>query len=68
MSPLLMEALQMLKSHLKKERLSFMASWKTLEKDMICDAPDDNLLTRLLDDGAQDDLDFIINLLNKEDN
>ena len=60
MSPFLMEALQMLKSHLKKERLSFMASWKTEENEMIDDAPDDDLLASLLDAELQDVLDRII--------
>ena len=68
MSPSLMEALQMLKSHLKKERLSFTASWKTVEKEMVVDAPDDDLLASLLSDNFQDSLDHMINSVNKEDN
>ena len=67
-SPPLMEALQMLKFYLKKERLSFTASWVLAEKDLADDVPDDNFLGRLLDDDFQDGLDRIINFINKENN
>lgn len=46
-APLLMEALQMQKFHLKKERLSFTSSWMTNEKDMTIDAPDADLLAEM---------------------
>jgi hypothetical protein len=39
-SPLLMEALQMLKFHLKKECLNFTNSWVTAESQMTEDDPD----------------------------
>jgi hypothetical protein len=42
--PFLMEALQMVKFHLKKERFSFTSSWETDEKEMTIDHPDIDLL------------------------
>jgi hypothetical protein len=61
MSPPLMEALQMLKSQLKKERLNFTASWITEENEMVDDSlDDDDLLTNLLDGDFQDSLDRIV--------
>jgi hypothetical protein len=60
-SPLLMEALQMLKFHLKKERLNFTESWVTPESQMTKDNPDADLLDNLLGDvGVQDALDGIM--------
>ena len=46
-NPLLMETLQMLKFHLKKERLNFTASWITTEPHMLEDMPDADLLMLL---------------------
>jgi hypothetical protein len=65
-SPLLMEALQMLKFHLKKERLNFTADWMTAEKRMIDDDLDGDLLRKLLDDNCQDGLDHVIQSINDE--
>ena len=48
LSPLTMEALQMLKFHLKKERLNFTQGWTTTEKQMIDDLPDDEVMMSLL--------------------
>ena len=45
-----MEVLQMLKFHLKKERLNFTQAWMTSEKEMTEDVPDDDLLQRLFTD------------------
>jgi len=62
-SPLLMEALQMLKFYLKKERLNFTESWVTSESQMTEDDPDQgrDLLDNLLKDvGVQDTLDSIM--------
>lgn len=59
-SPPLMEALQMLKFHLKKERLNFTAGWMTTETDMIDDTPDDDLLHNLLDGDFQNGLDRLM--------
>ena len=63
-----MEALQMLKSHLKKERLDFTAAWRTTEQEMIDDAPDSDLLASLLDGDFQDGLDRIIKSTNNDEN
>src|SRR5215510_10093033 len=62
--PFLMEALQMLKFHLKKERLSFTVAWMTSEKQMTEDDLDDNLLKNLLDGDFQDSLDRVIQSIN----
>lgn len=63
MSPVLMEALQMLKFALKKERLSFTSSWKAEEKDMSADHLDGDLLGDLLrstGDSSHADIEDII--------
>jgi hypothetical protein len=70
--PLLMEALQMLKFHLKKERLNFTAGWKTLDKQMKEDDPEGDPLHRLADqvdepEGFQDMLDDILKSVDEED-
>ena len=58
-----MEALQMLKFYLKKERLNFTESWVTSESQMTEDDPDQgrDLLDNLLKDvGVQDTVDSIM--------
>jgi len=47
-SPFLMEALQMLKFHLKKKHLNFMEGWVIPESEMLKDDPDEDLLVKLL--------------------
>lgn len=47
-SPLLMESLQMLKFHFKKEWLNFTESWMTKETEMGEDEPEGDLLSTLL--------------------
>ena len=47
-SPALMEALQMLKFWLKKDRLHFMQQWITSEKDMVYDKDTEDALARLM--------------------
>ena len=59
-NPLTMEALQMLKFHLKKERLNFTKGWVTSEKLMVDDHPDEDLLAKLLDGDLQDGVDKIM--------
>jgi HD superfamily phosphohydrolase len=60
-SLLLMEALQMLKFHLKKEHLNFTESWVTSELQMTKDDLDADLLDNLLRDvRVQDALDGIM--------
>jgi hAT family C-terminal dimerisation region len=56
---LLMEALQMLKFHLKKARLNFTAGWITTPEEIVDDDPDGDLLASLLDGDTQDGLDRI---------
>jgi hypothetical protein len=55
-----MEALQMVKFHLKKECLNFTLAWITTEEEMTDDVPEDDLLGSLLDDDFQDSLDRAI--------
>jgi hypothetical protein len=63
MSPLMMEALQMLKFHLKKERLNFTQGWVTMEKELIdYDAVVD--LKSLLEGKFHDNLDKIMDAIN----
>lgn len=46
-----MESLQMLKYHLKKERLNFTEGWRLKERELTEDAPEEDLLCELLSDG-----------------
>jgi hypothetical protein len=67
-SPLLMEALQMLKFHTKKECLNFTEAWITSEKQMIEDGQEEDLLLKLLQGNYQDGLDHVIQYIdNNED-
>jgi hypothetical protein len=52
LSTLTMEALQMLKFHLKKVRLTFTDGWVTEEEEMIDDMPDASL-AMLLDGNSE---------------
>jgi hypothetical protein len=52
-NPLLMETLQMLKFHLKKERLNFTDAWITPETYMLQDEPDEDLLHLLQGSAAE---------------
>jgi len=45
----MMEALQMLKFFLRKERFSFTAGWKVLEKQMVEDNVEEDLLKKVLE-------------------
>jgi hypothetical protein len=68
--PILMEALQMLKFALKKERLNFMQGWITSESMMSEREPDEgvDLLSRLLrEEDAEDVLDQIIRDFGEDD-
>ena len=66
-NPLLLEALQMLKFHLKKERLNFTTGWITSEKQMVDDDPDEDLLRKLLEGDYQDALDSAIHSANDDE-
>ena len=59
-NPLTMEALQMLKFHLKKERLDFAKGWMTSEKQMVDNSPDRDLLAELLEGDLQDGVDKVM--------
>src|SRR6266704_1697694 len=67
-SCLTMEALQMLKFHLKKSHLNFMDGWVMSIKEMVSDDPEEDLLAMLLTDdtgtgGLQDSLDYYLDKL-----
>jgi len=66
-SPLTMEALQMLKFHLKKRRLSFMQGWVTSEKEMLDDADGADLLAGLLKEDFHADFDKIMKFISDEE-
>jgi len=57
----------MLKFHLKKERLNFTAAWIMMEKQMIDNGLDGDLLANLLDRDSQEGLDTVIQSINEED-
>ena len=63
LSPLTMEALQILKFHLKKARLTFTEGWVTSTKQMTDDDPDVDLGV-LLDGNFQDNLDEVMDSIN----
>jgi len=65
--PLMMEALQMLKFHLKKSRLNFTEAWVTPENQMTNDEPDVNLLANLLKGEYRNDWDKIIQFINSDE-
>ena len=67
--PLLMEALQMLKFHLKKSRLNFTEAWMTENAYMAEDDLDkvSNSLTVLLKPDFQADLDRILLAIQEEE-
>ena len=70
LSPLTMEALQMLKFHLKKSRLHFMKGWLTSEKQMVVDDADEDKedpLVALLQGNFQNSLDAIMHSINQDD-
>ena len=67
--PLLMEALQMLKFHLKKSRLNFTEAWMTESTYMLEDDldKDSNNLAMLLKPDFRADLDRILLSINTND-
>jgi hypothetical protein len=64
--PLLMEALQLLKYSLKKDRLNFMDGWQTTEALMSEVSPTGNLGSLFVDD-ADTALDTLLNALGNDD-
>jgi hypothetical protein len=68
-SPILMEALQLLKFSLKKERLNFIAGWSTSEKVMTkVPKPANDLLGALLVENSDDAVDKVLNSLSIYEN
>jgi len=63
-SPVLMEVLQMLKFHFKKEQLNFTEGWLMSEKEMTETEPEEGLLKKLLDPSFQDTMDQVIQSIN----
>lgn len=66
-SPLMMEALQMLKFYLKKERLNFTKGWMTEDNHMTEDDTDVDLLHELLKGNSQNSLDQIVKSITNDD-
>ena len=66
-SPLMMEALQMLKFHLKKRHLSFTQGWVMSEKEMLDDANGADLLVGLLKEDFHADFDKIMKFISDEE-
>ncbi len=60
----LMEALQVLKFQLKKERLDFMAGWSTKKKQMVDDNLEEDLLETLLE-GSSNDWDSVMKKIDQ---
>jgi len=67
MSPVLMEALQLLKFSLKKERLNFMNGWSTLEVAMLGVSQPTDLLGSLFVDNPDNVMDKILNSFSSYD-
>ena len=65
--PLMMEALQMLKFHLKKSCLNFTEAWVTPENQMTNDEPEVDLLANLLKGEYWNDWDKIIQFINSDE-
>ena len=65
--PLMMEALQMLKFHLKKLHLNFTETWVMPENQMTNDEPDVNLLVNLLKGEYWNNWDKIIQFINSNE-
>jgi hypothetical protein len=66
-SALLMEALQMLKFYLKKERLNFTKLWMTPDAQMVEDDPEGDLLSDLLQGDFEKVLDGIIKSIDADE-
>jgi len=67
LSPLTMEALQMLKFHLKKTRLDFTQGWMTSGQEMVNDIADDDLLGGLLNDSYHDVFDKAMKAIDEKE-
>jgi hypothetical protein len=68
MSPILMEALQMLKFGLKQDRLNFMGGWITDEKAMQIDETyDTDYLANLINKDSADAMDVLLAAIGDTD-
>jgi hypothetical protein len=52
---------------LKKAHLNFTAAWITMEKEMLEDEPDHDLLSILLEGNPQDKLDQVMKVMAYDD-
>ena len=66
-SPLLMESLQMLKFHLKKERLNVTEAWVTQESQLVEDVSEDDLLQMLLEGDPEQGLDRVMRSISNHE-
>ena len=66
-SPPLMEALQMQKFMIKKERLNFMDGWMVQEKQLVDDDLDVDLLQTLLDEDTENNFDNVIRSISQHE-
>jgi hAT family C-terminal dimerisation region len=71
-SPVLMEALQMVKFFLKKDRLNFMKGWVTAPAQMAVDVDDDDVLATIVNDLSLNDgmgiyMDHVIGVIGDEE-
>ncbi len=64
---MLMEALQTLKFHLKKECLNFMVGWMTEEKQLVEDSPEGDLLQKVLQESSKDQLDILDTIIQADE-
>ena len=62
-----MEALQMLKFHLKKMRLDFIQGWMTSGQEMVNDVTDNDLLGGLLNDSYHDIFDKVMKAIDEKE-
>jgi hAT family C-terminal dimerisation region len=60
-SPILLEALQMLKFFFKKERLNFTKGWGTLQSEMLVDVSDDDVLATIVERDVSGELQGKVN-------
>lgn len=59
-----MEALQVQKYHLKKDRLDFTRDWITSEAEMVEDDPEYDLLNALSGDNVENSLNEAVKFVN----
>lgn len=65
--PTLMEALQMLKFFLKKERLDFMKGWAVSQQEMLQDEDEEDILATLLTAATSEGIDSAIKCIAEQE-